>query len=329
MNGVIVVTGASGHIGNVVCRLLLDKGYRVRALYMSSKESLAGLPVDFFRCDILNPGDLDELMQDSDAVIHCAAQISIHGDPDGMVFKTNVEGTRNVLKAAQINRVRRLIHISSVHAVEELPHDVPFDESRPYKTNSAPAYEYSKAVAEQLVLEAGKQGAMEVVILRPGSVLGAFDFKPSEIGKALLDFYQEKIPALPPGGYDFADVRDVARTIVNAVEKGRNCEVYNITGKYHSMHAFARLIHEVTGKKVPSVVLPYSFLRFCLPFISLYGRITGTPPLFTRQSIDVLKHGHPAMDHSKASDELGHSCRPLSESLRDFYNWNKGETVQL
>lgn len=329
MNQTIAVTGASGHIGNVVCRLLVQKGYRVKAQYRSSKESLVQVPVETCAGDILNPHDLDELMQGCHAVIHCAARISIHGDPDGSVFRTNTEGSRNVTEAARRQKVKRLIHISSVHAVEELPHTSPFDEHRPYKSRSAPAYEYSKALAEQEALEAGKRGGPEVVVLRPGSVLGPFDFRPSEIGKALMDFYNEKIPALPKGGYDFADVRDVARSVVASLDKGKNGDVYLVTGKYYTMRQFAQVIHDVTGKKVPRTEIPYPVLRLTLPFISGYSKLTGSAPLFTRQSIDVLHDGHPAMNHDKAARELGHSCRPLAESLRDFFSWKAGVPVPL
>lgn len=136
MNKIIAVTGASGHIGNVVCRLLLDQGYRVKALYHSDFRSLKGLNVESLCGDVLNKVDLAQLMEGCDVVINCAAIISIHGDPTGIVFKTNTDGPANVLEAAYKQGVKRLIHISSVHAVEEQPRSLPFDEKRHYKTAS-------------------------------------------------------------------------------------------------------------------------------------------------------------------------------------------------
>ncbi len=325
----ICVTGASGHIGNVVCRILASQGVSVRAQYNSFKKSLEEVPVEKVSCDIFDEKGLNDLMQGCDLLIHCAAMISIQGDPSGIVFRTNTEGTKNVIESARRQGVKRMIHISSVHAVEELPLHLPFDESRPYKSAEASSYDQSKAIPEQLVLESGKRGDLEIVILRPSSVLGPFDFKPSQVGRALLDFYDENIPALPPGGYDFSDVRDVAGSIVRAIEKGKNGEIYHLTGTYYPMTEFARVIHEVTGKKVPSIIIPYAVLRMVLPFISVAGKITGKDPLFTRQSIDALKYAHTNMDHSKAARELGHSCRPLSQTIRDFFDWRAGKKISI
>ena len=84
----IAVTGASGHLGNTVCRTLLEQGFAVRAFFHSDKKALENLNVELVQGDILNPADVEKLLLGCDAVIHCAAVISIHGDPTGIVFKT-------------------------------------------------------------------------------------------------------------------------------------------------------------------------------------------------------------------------------------------------
>jgi dihydroflavonol-4-reductase len=322
MQTTIAVTGASGHIGNVVCRLLPEKGYRVKAMYHSSKKSLEGLDLEILQGDTLNKADLEKLIDGCDVVINCAAIISIHGDPTGIVFKTNTEGPKNILEVSRAKGVKKIIHISSTHAVMEIPASLPFDETRPYKTAADYAYDFSKATGEQIML-AGASNYLKVVVLRPSSVIGRFDFKPSEIGKALLDFYNQKIPFLPEGGYDFADIRDVVQAIVSAINKGKNGQVYLLSGKYYSMKALAQLVHKVTGKKVTQRVLSYHFLKMVLPLVKLYSRIIGAKPLFSADSLDALKNGHPDMDHSKATAELGYRPRPLEETLIDFYAWQK------
>ncbi|HMT30121.1 MAG TPA: NAD-dependent epimerase/dehydratase family protein, partial [Bacteroidia bacterium] len=192
-------TGANGHIGNVICRFLTEQGYSVNAMYHSDTTALKGLPVTLFKGSVLNKEDLLRLFSNCDIVINCAAIISIHGDPDGIVFKTNTEGPANVLEVAIKSGIKKIIHISSVHAVEEEPLSLPFDEKRPYKKATAAVYDYSKAMGEQFLLNSGNTNAPEVVILRPSAVIGPFDFKPSEMGKALIQFYNEKILALPEG----------------------------------------------------------------------------------------------------------------------------------
>jgi dihydroflavonol-4-reductase len=204
--------------------------------------------------------------------------------------------------------------------VEELPHNAPFDENRPYKTAAASAYDYSKAVGEQLLLNTGPD-APEIVVLRPSAVIGPYDFKPSELGKALLDFRRRAIPALPEGGYDFVDVRDVARSVAQALEQGRPGEVYLLTGLYYTMKQFAQAVQDVTGIPTARLVLPYPLLKLLAPPIAWWAALRGAKPLFSREAIDALKHGHPRMDHGKAARELGHRSRPPEQSIRDFYTW--------
>jgi dihydroflavonol-4-reductase len=317
------VTGANGHLGNVVCRKLLEQGYAVRAMYHSDKRSLQDTDVELVEGDILQINDVSRLIQDCEAVIHCAGIISINGDPDGRVFLTNTEGPRKVLQASKDARVKRIIHISSVHAVNEIPHHQPFHESRPYKTKIDPVYDYSKATGEQIFLNGCSNSSTEIIVLRPSSIVGPYDFKPSLLGAALIDFYKGKIPFLPQGGYDFVDVRDVAQSAINAIHMGKDGEVYNLTGTYYNFKKFAKVIQKVTGKKVPQRVIPYKLLKAMLPLVSLYARWTRTLPAITKESIDAVYFGHPQMDHSKAKKELHFTCRALEESLQDYYQWQK------
>lgn len=317
----IAVTGASGHIGNAVCRMLVGQGYRVRAMYHRDPRPLAGIQVDRVRGDILNPADVARLLEGCDAVIHCAAIISIDGDPTGMVMRTNTEGPQNVLAAARQAGVKRIVHLSSVHAVTEIPHDQPYDEQRPYKGKGDAVYDYAKATGEQVLREGVKDADIGLVILRPSAVLGPYDFKPSKLGAALLDFYHQRVPLLPAGGYDLVDVRDVARSTVAALEHGRPGEVYVLSGRYVEFTALAREIGAVTGRRMPRRVIPHGILRVMLPLVRLQAALTGAAPSLTRESIDAVRHGHPRMDNGKARRELGHQVRPLAESLRDFYAW--------
>lgn len=317
------VTGASGHLGNVVCRVLLDKGYRVKAFYRDDITALDDLSVELFKGDILNFSDVEKFVSGCDIIIHAAAIISIHGDPTGIVYRTNTEGPRNIVEACIKQNVKRLIHVSSTHAVVELPFSTPFDETRTYKQKGAFAYDYSKSTGEQLVLDYVQKGKIDAFVVRPSSVIGLYDFKPSEIGKALLDFYNQKIPMLPPGGYNFIDVRDISESIVTAIDKGIKGEVYLLSGKYYSLKEFAKIVSQVSGKKVPKIVMPFWFLKALLPFVKIYGKLKKAAPIFTIEAITALKLGHPNMVNEKAKQAFGHTCRPLNETIADFYDWNK------
>lgn len=317
----VAVTGASGHIGNVVCRKLLEKGYRVRALYHSDSHSLAGLAVERVQGSVLVPADLLRLMEDCRFVIHCAARISIDGDKNGIVFKTNTEGPKNVLEAARQSGVKRIIHLSSVHAVCDLPHETPYNELRPYKNQRDFVYDYSKAVGEQTMLAGAQNGGMEVIALRPSCVVGPYDFKPSKMGRALKQFFQQKILFVPPGGYDIVDVRDVAEAAITALTHGQNGSVYLISGKYARFSTVVAEIQRIRAQKKPVIALPYWLLRAAVPCARLAEMFTGTPASITRESIAAIREGHPEMDHSKAKTALNHHPRPLTETLTDFFNW--------
>jgi dihydroflavonol-4-reductase len=123
------------------------------------------------------------------------------------------------------------------------------------------------------------------------------------------------------------DVRDVVDSIVVAINKGKDREVYLLSGKYYSMKELSYEVKLVTGKKVPKMILPYWLLRVFIPFAAVYYKLTKQYPTFTIESIDALKNGHPTMDNSKAKSELGHQCRPLSNTLADFYAWQKEKKV--
>jgi len=317
----IAVTGASGHIGNVLCRQLIEQGYNVNALYNKDQRSLEDLNINLFQGSVLNKSDLERLIDGVDVVIHCAAIISIDGDPQGIVFKTNTEGPKNILEVSIQKRVKKIIHISSVHAVTETPHSIPYDEYRPYKNQRSSAYDYSKAQGEQILLHGSKNNAIEVIVLRPSCVIGPFDFKPSKMGSALLDFYHEKVPLIPDGGYDLVDIRDVVSSIVNAIQHGKDGEIYLLSGKYYNFKELSQTIHNVTGKKTPSLIIPYWLMKSILPFVSFHAKITKSAPSFTKESIEAIRNGHPNMNHTKARAVLNHNPRPLEETLRDFFDW--------
>ena len=323
MTKTIAVTGAAGHLGNTVCRALIAKGYQVHAFYHSDKKALNGLPLKLFRGSVLNYNNVFAVLKDCDAVIHCAGIISINGDPTGIVHRTNTEGPLHVINACMALGIKKLIHVSSVHAVAEHPLDAVFDETRGYKQSGSYAYDFSKATGEQLVLKAFEDKKVEGCVVRPSLIIGPYDFKPSEIGKALMDLYKGKIPALPRGGYNFVDVRDVADAIVEALDQGRNGAVYHLTGTYHSMQELSAIIGEVTGKHMPSLIIPFWLMQFSLPFIRAYSRVTGAAPVFTKEAIAALKYGHTNMSNAKAAQELHLQARPLKESVQDFYSWQQ------
>lgn len=317
----IAVTGASGRIGNVLVRRLLEAGHEVLVLVRRENKALSGLPLQRVQGDVFDAAALAELVKDCEVLYHLAAVISIQGEKNGLVRQVNVEGTRKVLNISNQQGIRRVVYFSSVHAFSEFPLDAPFDETRPLAYQSRMAYNQTKAEAMDMAFHFAVENRMEVLALCPTGVLGPFDFEPSLSGQMLLDFYRQKIPVLVPGGFDWVDVRDVADAAVAAMHKGRSGEAYLLSGAYLTVTELAGLIGEITKKHVPKFVAPNWLLHAGLPFVAAYSKITATQPLYTGESLDTLLYGSKLISSEKARRELGYITRPLEDTIADAYGW--------
>jgi len=317
---VIAVTGANGHVGANLCRALINKGHQVRALTHRHDNALRSVPIDPVPGDMLDKASLLRLSQGAQVIFHLAARISITGDPDGMVSRTNHEGTLNILEAAKQSGVKRFIHFSSIHAFRQHPVNQPLDEARPLVDHDGFAYDRSKAAGERAVMEAAANG-LDALVLSPTAIIGPSDWEPSLTGNAVIDIYNRHIPALIPGGYDWVDVRDVVDAAIAAIGKGKRGEKYLLAGHWHDLKEFSGLVGKYGGKTTVSTVLPIWTARIGLPFITLYSRLSGTKPLYTSESLTIISEGSRMISNAKAVRDLGFRPRPLDETIRDLISW--------
>ena len=317
----IAVTGASGHIGNNICRALLAKGYKVRAMIHVHSNALEGLDVEKVRGDITDPESLSKFFTDVDCVVHAAGKISIDGDPDGSVHAVNVVGTKNVVEACLARGVRRLLYVSSIHALKQSPEEE-LDETRAFVGSEGFLHDVSKSEAEKEVLKGIVQG-LDAVILIPTAVIGPYDFQSSLMGQGLLALYNRKVPALIAGGFDWVDVRDVAKAAIGALEKGKSGERYLISGLWKTVRELAQLVQEITGKSAPKFTTPNWLARMGVPLARAYSMITNTPTLYTTETLDVLLRCNRNINCSKAKRELAFHPRPLIDTLKDTFDWYK------
>ncbi len=319
----VLVTGASGHIGCNLIRVLLEQGHEVRALVRSDVRGIEGLTVEQVPGDVLDPDSLDQACAGAEVVFHCAANISVDGSVGDDQLRVNAEGPRNVAEACLKAGVRKLIHFSSLHAISEYPRDQAITEEnglvKPAE-NPLP-YSRTKALGEEAIQAAVARG-LDAVVLNPSGVIGGHDYKVSHMGETIRDLATGKFPALIPGGYDFVDVRDVVKAALAAVEQGRSGERYLITGHYLSVVELAGIVAAVTGRKAPGWVCPMWLARFAAPFSVTWGRLTGKRAKFTSASLQVLRSNGQA-DHAKATEELGHSPYPAQESVAAVVAWQR------
>jgi dihydroflavonol-4-reductase len=307
-----LVTGATGHIGNVLVRLLLERGEGVRAMIIPDEDPtpLKDLDVEIVEADVLDYQSLLKAFDHMDVVYHLAGIISILPGKQPFVQAVNVLGTRNVIQAAQSKRIRRLVYTSSIHALKRVPHGILINETVPFDPEHAiSSYDSSKASASLEILNAVQHG-LDAVIVCPTGVIGPYDFRRSEMGQLILDCVEQKPMLYVDGAYDFVDVRDVAEGLILAGEKGRCGESYILSGERIEVLDIIKIVQEILGKRLFSLKIPLQLANLTANITPFYYHLT------TRASNSVISH-------AKAHLELGYLPRPLRESLSDTVKWFK------
>ena len=323
---IVAVTGATGHLGNVLVRELLSRGKRVRVLVEPSDDlrPLSGMPIEIVRGDVLRRETLAGAFSGADLVFHMAGVVSISSLDVNLVRTVNVDGTRNVVDAARRAGVRRLVYTSSVHAFTEPPSGGVLVETAGYDPALAPGdYGKAKAQASCIVLEAIR-GGQDAVIVNPTAVLGPFDFRISEMGELLRMFARRRLPAVVDGGYDFVDVRDVANGHLLAAEKGRTGESYLLTGGRMSVRELMRVLGDEAGRRPPRLVLSLPVAAAIARFAPAWEKITGRRALLTPYAVHTISIDFEIRDR-KAREELGFTSMPVEQSLRDAWRWMTGD----
>lgn len=317
----IVVTGSTGHIGNVLVRRLLHRGEQVRALLQQgeSPAPLQGGQVEIVAGDVLDQASLAHAFEGAHTVFHLAGVISIMPGSDPLVHRVNVDGTRNVLEAARQAGVQKLVYTSSIHAIRrvedgQIDESLPFDPDNPYGE-----YDRSKARATLEVQQAARDG-LDAVIACPTGVIGPYDFRGSMMGSVIRGAAERKATLYVDGAYDFVDVRDVADGLIAAAKRGRSGESYILSGHRISVRYLLETIREITGGHFFQMKIPFDLARLAARFTPLYYELLHATPRFTSYSLAVLR-SNANISHEKASRELGYRPRSMYQSIADTVHW--------
>ena len=317
----VVVTGASGHVGNNLVRALLSEGRDVRCLVHEDTRAIEGLHVERVKGDVLHPESLVAAFASTQTVFHLASRISIVSGDEQLVHDVNVEGTRNVVEACLKCGVGRMIHFSSIHALRLDPYDEPLTEARPLaEGDNLLPYDRSKSLGHREVIAAARKG-LDAVILNPTGILGPYDFKPSLMGDLLLKLCQGKLFALVEGGYNWVDVRDIALAAIAAEKKGKTGGHYILSGEWVALIDLAAMWSEISGAKIPRWVFPLWLAGAAAHLSTFYARLTHSRPLFTSESLAVVRQGSRHVSHDKATADLGYHPRPIRKTLEDIHVW--------
>ena len=314
------VTGASGHIGANLIRALCAQERQVRALVHTDRRAFDGLDIEITPADVLDPDSLKKAFTQVEVVFHLAATISLRKRDAALMYRINVEGTRHVIEACRLAGVRRLVHFSSIHALRSDNPCECINEKTPLveRSRSLP-YDWTKAAAENLVLDAVKDG-LDAVIVNPTAVIGPHDYRPSHMGRFIISLYHRKTKALVKGGFNWVDVRDVTEGALLAESAGVCGERYLLGGTWLSLKSLSQLVQGVTGIRTTRFTFPMWLAHAGVPFVGTYSWVTGKSPLYSGQSLYALRH-HKNISLQKAIEKLGYHPRPIRATIEDTYEW--------
>jgi dihydroflavonol-4-reductase len=317
----VLVTGATGFLGWHVATLLRERGYSVRALVRPGSR-LTQLDAEPVTGDLRDPASLERAVAGCGLVFHVAADYRLWAKDRREMYKSNVEGTRSLLEAARKADVERVVYTSTVGCIG-MPQDGLGDESSPVSLGDmAGDYKRSKFLAEQAALEFAR-GGFPVVIVNPTAPVGDHDFKPTPTGQTVLDFLNGKIPAFIDTGLNIVGARETAEGHLLACERGRPGERYILGSENLTLAQILQLLAKITGRKAPSLRLPYA-VAYCAGVCSTaWAELTGVPP---RVPIDAVRMARKKMwvRQDKAVRELGFQPGPAEAALRRAVEWFLG-----
>lgn len=330
-----LVTGATGHVGYALVQELQAQGYNLRLLLRKETDLFRDIRCEYAYGDVTQIESLPRAFHDVDIVFHLAGMIEVNRGNDALVWDINLRGTQNVLAACRDCGVKRLVYASSVDAYPPLPDNREMTEIAQFSPKSVTGtYAKTKAEATQLLLDCDSPG-LDIVIVYPGACIGPYDFRVSSVGEMVRMFIHGKFPvSLNFGAYSFVDVRDVAKGMCAAAEKGQNKSGYILSGERVTVDTLIQLLAEVCQEtealqhiKAPRFKLPASVAMAAAPFAEIYYRATNTTPLFTRYAIRKLK-SNCNFSSDKARRELGYQTMPLKQSISDMVNWILDQEAQ-
>lgn len=323
MKKLFIVTGANGHLGNTLLRMIADDSMEIRGLILPHEDCKDTGNIHYIKGDVRDLESLRPLFETQEEreiyVFHTAGIIDISKKGSPLLYDVNVTGTKNMLILCQQYHVKRLVYVSSVHAIPEKDkYSVLTEVSHFSPRKVVGAYARTKAAATQAVLEMTHQG-LDAVIVHPSGIIGPYDRSGNHLVQLITDYLKGNLPACVHGGYDFVDVRDVAQGCIQAMEKGRSGNCYILSNRHYEIREVLEMAQKIAdGKRF--TVLPMWMARMAAPMIQRHAKRKNERPLYTAYSLYTLK-SNDKFSHDKATRELGYYPRDLFETIKDTVQW--------
>ncbi|WP_075340392.1 NAD-dependent epimerase/dehydratase family protein [Tenacibaculum agarivorans] len=331
-NEISLVTGANGHLGNNLVRLLLSKGITVKASVRntSNKAPFSGLNCELVQADLMDKNSLVKAFKGVTNLYAVGAAFKMWAkNPKTEIYETNVQGTKNLFEAASICGVQNIVYVSSVAALDFTK--LPAKESNGYNTDRRNWYYNSKNDSDKLALELSVKYNIRTVLILPSAMIGSVAYKLSYSNRLVWQILSGEIPVDTNITLNWIDVNDVAKGAHNAMIKGKNRERYILANEKHfsiqeSVKVAAQLYPELklkTPKKVPK-----SLLYAIASLMEFASKITGKEPLLQREYLDMFYGLKQDYNINKAKKELDFNPKPSEQALIDALKYLKNEWQQ-
>ncbi len=316
-----LVTGANGHLGNNLLRLLLSKGITAKASVrdIENKEPFKGLDCELVKADLLDKQLLIEVLTGVTHLYAVGAAFKMWAkNPKEEIYHNNVIGTQNLFEAAHIAGVKNIVYVSSVAALDFTK--LPAREDNGYNSDRRNWYYNSKNDSDELALELGEKYGIRTVLILPSAMIGSMAHKLSYSNRLVWQILKGEIPVDTNITLNWIDVKDVAIGAFNAMQKGRNGERYILANKQHlsiqdSVKIAAELYPELK-LKIPRKI-PKSLLYLIAILMEISSKITGKEPLLQRHYLDMFYGLKQDYDISKSKAELDFNPKPSKQALEE------------
>lgn len=324
----VLVTGATGHLGNVLVKKLKELNMDVRIFVLPGEdlEPDEGLDVEVFTGDIADSESVFEAVKGCGYVFHLASIVSIEKGKKNILEKVNVGGARNIVDACLNHNVKRLVYVGSVHALTEPEHGISFIENTDFEPEKLFGdYSWSKAMAS-IEVKNGVDRGLDAVFVYPSGILGPYDHgKTNNFNNEIRRFLKagkNKTLIYFDGEYDYVDVRDVADGIIKAFKKGESGMGYLLTGEKVSLKKIYEMCIKISGKHMKLKKIPYGIV-YVAAFVSEFiTKLTKKRFYFTTYAVEVLR-SNSDFDNSFTKKKLGYKARSFEESIKDTIEWLK------
>lgn len=320
-----LVTGATGFVGAAVARCLQDQGWALRVLHRRGAElaNLRGIEAERVIGDLRDENSLAMALRGCDTLFHVAADYRLWAPRPGELYRSNVDGSLALLRAAARAGLRRIVYTSSVAVLHAGRDGSSADEDTPVAlADMIGHYKRSKFLAEQAVMASATALGLDVVVVNPSTPVGPGDIKPTPTGKLIVDAARGRIPAFVDTGLNVVHVDDVAQGHLLAFRLGQTGRRYILGGENLSLAQILAVVAEHVGRPAPRLRLPHGLVWMVALAAQNWARLRRSEgePLATLDGVRMARK-RMYFSSERACRELGYRPRPAVQGLHEAVDW--------